>query len=433
MNKSEVFIEKSKLIHGDKYDYSMVVYKNNITPVKIGYNDVFYDITPSNHLKGSKIESQKIKWTLDTFIEVSSNKHNNYYTYERTVFNKIKDKIIINCPKHGYFEQSAIEHTNGHGCGKCGKESMSLKIRKSSSSILELIRNKHSDKFIYLNINDQSDIKLDDILYIVCPEHGEFKQKVKYHINHDCKKCSYIRECNDGIVEKFINYSNEVHNNYYSYEKTIYIKSSKKCIVTCPEHGEFNITPNSHLIGTGCKKCGYINRKHHKKITQQEFILKSIIKHNNLYDYSKVVYKNTRSFVDIKCEKHGIFKQRGGSHLSGNGCPNCTESKGSIIIRLILDKNNISFISEYKFDDCRNKLPLPFDFFLCDLNTCIEFDGIQHYQPNEFFNKKAPFEYRVKNDNIKTNYCLNKNIKLIRIPYWEIENIEDILKYELKL
>jgi hypothetical protein len=431
VNKTEIFIEKSKLVHGDKYDYGKVVYKNNTTPVKIGYNNIFYDITPANHLKGSKIENQKIKWTMDTFIEVSSKRHKNYYTYEKSIFNKIKDSIIINCPKHGYFKQIAIEHTNGHGCGKCGKESMSLKIRKSSSSILELIRNRHGDKFVYLNLNEL--IKLDDTLYIMCPEHGEFKQKVKYHIIHDCRECSYIREYDDNITKKFINASKELHNNYYSYEKTIYIKSSKKCIVTCPEHGDFNITPNSHLIGTGCKECGYINRKHHKKITQDEFILKSILKHNDLYDYSKVLYKNTRSFVDIKCKKHGIFKQRAGSHLSGNGCPDCTESRGSMMVRSILNKNNISFISEYKFNDCRNKLPLPFDFFLCDLNTCIEFDGIQHHQPNEFFNKKISFEYRIKNDNIKTNYCLNNNIKLIRIPYWEIENIENIIKYELKL
>lgn len=431
MNKTDVFIEKAILIHGYKYDYSMVVYENNITPVKIGYKGVFYDITPANHLKGSKIENKKVKYTADVFIEICSEKHNNYYTYEKSIFNKIKDKIIITCPKHGHFEQVAMDHISGHGCSKCGKNSMSNKMRKSSDSILELIKNKHNDKFIYLNLDDK--ITLNDILYIICPKHGEFKQRVRYHINHDCKKCSYIREYDDSITEQFIIKSKVLHNNYYSYEKTIYIKSSKKCIVTCPKHGDFNITPNSHLIGTGCRKCAYLNRRHHKKITQDEFILKSIIKHNNLYDYSKVIYKNTRSFVDIVCKKHGIFKQRGGSHLSGNGCPNCVESRGSIIIKSILNRYNISFISEYKFDDCRNKLPLPFDFYLYNMNICIEFDGIQHYYQNDFFNKKTSFDYRIKNDNIKNTYCLDKNIKLIRIPYWEIENIENILKEELVL
>jgi very-short-patch-repair endonuclease len=431
MDKNQIFISKSVKIHGYKYDYSKVNYINNITPVLIGYDGIFYEVTPSNHLKGSKIEKAKTKYDLELFIKKSNEIHNYKYDYSETNFTILKSKVIIRCEKHGDFNQIAIEHLNGHGCPKCGKESMSSKVRKNSSDILDLIKNRHGDKFTYLNLTN--DIRLNDIIEIICPLHGEFKQKVIYHIKHDCKKCSYIKEYDDNLTIKFINNSKSLYNNYYSYEKTIYIKNSKKCIVTCPKHGDFDIKPNSHLSGVGCRKCGYDNRKHHNKLSQEEFISKCSLKHNNLYNYNKVLYKNTRSYITIICEKHGDFEQLAGSHLYGSGCPICCESKGSIVIRSFLNNKNINFISEYKFDDCVNKLPLPFDFYLTDMNICIEFDGIQHYKPNEFFNKKISFEYRIKNDNIKNNYCLDNNIKLLRIPYWEIDNIENILKNELKL
>ena len=77
------FIERSIKIHGNKYDYSKVNYINNTTPVLIGYLGIFYEVTPQNHYKGSKIEKIRRKWTHDTFVEFSSNLHKNRYTYEK--------------------------------------------------------------------------------------------------------------------------------------------------------------------------------------------------------------------------------------------------------------------------------------------------------------------------------------------------------------
>lgn len=427
MDKNEIFIEKAKKIHGDKYDYSSVIYINNSTPVKIGYDGIFYMVTPANHLKGSKIEKIKTKHTLSSFIESASYIHSENYIYDKVNFRRIKDKIIITCKKHGDFTQVAIEHLNGHGCSKCGKEKMAEKIKKSKDDILKLIKDKHGDKFTYKNLN--GNISFDYILDIICPKHGEFKQKIINHINHDCKKCSFEREYNPKLTEDFINRSKIIHNNIYNYDKTIYIKNSLKCIVTCKLHGDFEITPNSHIGGAGCRKCGYINRKHHKKLNTEQLITKFKEVHGDKYDYSKVVYKNTRSKIIINCKLHGDFNQNAGSHLYGkNGCPNCNDSVGVKIIKTILNKSNIEFETEYKFEGCKNKLYLPFDFYLPNLNTCIEFDGVQHFGPNKFFDKTYSFKDRKRNDKIKNDFCVENYIKLIRIPYWEIKNIENILK-----
>lgn len=96
-----------------------------------------------------------------------------------------------------------------------------------------------------------------------------------------------------------------------------------------------------------------------------------------------------------------------------------------------MDKYSIKYIYNYRFSDniVKNK---PFDFLLVNKNICIEYDGEQHYHVQ--FNKTlSELENQHRIDDIKTKYCKDKNIKLIRIPYWDFKNIEDILIKELNL
>jgi len=107
-------------------------------------------------------------------------------------------------------------------------------------------------------------------------------------------------------------------------------------------------------------------------------------------------------------------------------------SSGENIIENILIKMNINHIKQKRFSDCRNKLPLPFDFYLPDINTCIEYDGEQHFKEINVFGGDDRFKNQKINDNIKNIYCLEKNINLVRIPYWDILNIESILKNRIE-
>ena len=114
--------------------------------------------------------------------------------------------------------------------------------------------------------------------------------------------------------------------------------------------------------------------------------------------------------------------------LQGHGCPQCNNnSRGENRITVFLDKYRINYVPQKKFDNCKDKYALPFDFYLPDYNTCIEYDGIQHFQLVEHFGGQEEFERRKINDNIKTNYCIDKNINLIRLPYTlsheEVKNI----------
>lgn len=107
------------------------------------------------------------------------------------------------------------------------------------------------------------------------------------------------------------------------------------------------------------------------------------------------------------------------------GCKNL--SHGEVCVQKYLEDNNIYYIPQKRFDDCRNKLPLPFDFYLPDYNACIEYQGEQHYRAVEHFGGEDAFIIRKRNDKIKLKYCQQHKINLIIIPY--NKNIEEELNY----
>ncbi len=118
------FISRSKLIHGDKYDYSQVHYVNKDTKVEIicPEHGSFWQ-SPNNHMKGKGCPKCKsnYKMTRDDFVEKANQIHNNFYDYSDTVFVRTCDIITIRCPEHGLFSQTANSHLQGHGCPECGK------------------------------------------------------------------------------------------------------------------------------------------------------------------------------------------------------------------------------------------------------------------------------------------------------------------------
>lgn len=148
-------------------------------------------------------------------------------------------------------------------------------------------------------------------------------------------------------------------------------------------------------------------------------------------------YKNNATYLLVWCgnPNHKPYKVKFNNFKDCNSrCPECnTTSKGEEKIKEILIKYNIKFNQQYLFNDCRNTRPLPFDFYLPQYNITIEYDGRQHYKLDCFNMNLLDLMNLKYNDNKKTQYCNNNNIKLIRIPYWDFNNIEKILKKELKV
>ena len=120
--------------------------------------------------------------------------------------------------------------------------------------------------------------------------------------------------------EDFINIANKIHGNKYDYNKSEYVDSDTKLCITCPEHGDFWMTPRNHInMKQGCKFCSHQSYSSN----DEEFIKKANKVHGNKYDYSKVNYKNNKEKICIICETHGEFYVRPDNHLHGSGCPKC--------------------------------------------------------------------------------------------------------------
>lgn len=124
------------------------------------------------------------------------------------------------------------------------------------------------------------------------------------------------------------------------------------------------------------------------------------------------------------CDNFTICYVPTSSLKSGNttSC-GCVISKGENKIQNILQQEGIKFYKQYKFPDLvsSKNYQLKFDFYLPDYNICIEYDGIQHFSPT--FYTHDDFEIRKHNDKLKTIYCQENNIKLIRIPYTDFDKI----------
>lgn len=191
MTKTDIFIQKSKSIHNDRYDYSKVEYIHSKKKVIIMCNvHGFFEQIPSGHLSGQGcrkcvIDSQKSN--TNDFINKSIKVHANRFIYDKVDYKGASEMVIITCSTHGDFSQIAANHLNGSGCTICSLDDKNIRQRSNT--------------------------------------------------------------------EDFIKKSNIIHNSKYNYDKVDYFDNNTKVIITCPIHGDFLQIPSGHKRGFGCKSC----------------------------------------------------------------------------------------------------------------------------------------------------------------------------------
>ena len=299
-----------------------------------------------------------------------------------------------------------------------------MKARLLQTEFINRCIEKHQNKYDY---SKTIFITTKKKINIICPKHGEFSQMANTHLKGaECKLCSNekISVLYKSNTEDFIKKSLNIHKNRYDYSKTVYNGAHSKVKIICKIHGVFNQEPSNHLKGSGCPNCTY------NIGNTEKFIKKSSLIHNNKYDYSLVKYTQNKKPVKIICPLHGVFEQTPDKHSNRkHGCPNCNLSKGELEIKNFLELNNISFIQQFCFKNCKHKLALPFDFYIPIYNLCIEFNGIQHYKAVAFFGGNSKLELQKKRDKKKQEYCKNNNIDLLTIKY--NENVAKILSKKL--
>ena len=289
--------------------------------------------------------------------------------------------------------------------------------------------------------------------------------------------------------KNFIERAKQIHNNFYSYEKTNFISSHIKIIVTCPFHGDFTPRPCNHLNGSGCRKCStelqaknriysqevflnklkeiygdnyifdnteYVNSrtkvcliciKHglikmgprellrgrgcnlcgyeRMSLDNDDFIKRAKEKHGDTYDYDKTLYESKRKKIIITCKKHGDFEQLPLHHLGGQGCRRCINKSEGKLEGLLHELYPDFDIVTEKLINNKKRM----DFYITDLSLYIELDGEQHFKQVAGWKSN---ELQIQNDVNKTINILNNGCHLIRIyqpwVYEDKSNIKDMIR-----
>jgi hypothetical protein len=222
------------------------------------------------------------------------------------------------------------------------------------------------------------------------------------------------------LKEDFVKKAIAIHGDKYDYSKTKYVNCRTKLKINCPIHGEFEQYPTSHI--THKHKCPICAKT---SINTEILIERFKSVHNDKYGYSNVEYTGKDCYVNIICKKHGLFSQRYDAHAKGYGCSKCLNSIGEMEIKKYLNRNDISFIPQKKFSDCKHIKHLLFDFYIPEHNICIEFQGLQHYKVINYWGGEEGLKIRKLRDKIKMEYCKKNNIPLIIIKY--NDDIDDLL------
>lgn len=270
------------------------------------------------------------------------------------------------------------------------------------------------------NIYTRNDIKLK----YKCPN-GHFSS-INFHDFKDggrrCKQCSkYPNYTIEDIREKFL----ERNCILLSQE---YMDSQQPLDYICSCGAISKISWTSFRLGHMCPHCALKNRSE-KRRHDYDYVY-NYFKDNNCELLEKE-YINAITKMKYRCQCGNISFIKFNQFQQGVRCNICSESHGERKITNYLIKNNIIFKKEYKFKDCKHIHSLPFDFAILDVNNhlqcLIEYDGEQHFKSIEWFNGKNGLEQTQLRDQIKNNYCKFNGIHLLRIPYWELDNVEYIL------
>jgi hypothetical protein len=307
------------------------------------------------------------KYNSELFIQESTKIHNNKYDYSNIIWKNTGIKVKIICNEHGEFEQRPSNHLMGKVCSYCSGVG-----RITKTIFLERAHKIHGDKYDYIISNNE--VRNTKNIEIKCKVHGIFTQTLNNHLKGTgCPNC-----CKNAKItnEKFLERSKKIHGDKYDYSNVEYIHITKPVKIICKVHGEFEQTPREHFSGCGCYKCA------NRIITTQDFIEKANIRHNNLYDYSKVEYKSSREKIIISCKTHGDFIQTPNDHLNGCGCQKCGMGNYSKIciewLETIMKNENI-FIqhgnNRGEITIKSNKKLFKFDGYCKETNTVYEFMG----------------------------------------------------------
>ena len=344
-------------------------------------------------------------------------------------YKRAKDKIDVvhNSCGHQY-KVTPDNFYKGTRCPKC-----SGRYRRNNDDFIVEVFDLVGDEYTFLEEYDKGHIPL-KVIHNICGH--EYKVRPSAFMRGDtCPKCSAKSRRKKLLKtnEDFVREIEDLVGNEYTFLEEYKSHKTKICIKHNICGHEYKVAPQRFFNGNRCKKCSDMRQTK----THEDFMEEVRNLTEGEYTFTEE-YINARTKISVTHNVCGHeFLITPNNFLRGNRCPLCNSSKGEQKIKEYLEKNHIPYEREFTFDDLRNIGKLRYDFAVFNKaeelpKLLIEFDGRQHFEPVEHFGGEEEFRNRIQNDKLKDEYSEEVGIQLLRIAYWDYDNVESILNNYIK-
>jgi predicted nucleic acid-binding Zn-ribbon protein len=390
------------------------------------------------------------KHTQQDFINRSRERHGDKFDYSRVVYTDRTDKVIIGCPIHGWFTGTAVEHyVSKHGCRDCSIEARALLRTFSQSQVIELFKEVHGDRYDYSLVDYKNMLSP---VTIKCNIHGPFPMKPSKHYYHkqQCRDCAYAERIDPRKVsfQEFLSRAKSVHGDKYDYSAVVWdthINIVRDYItIKCNDcDNVFPQSPQSHMAGRGCGVCTlgrlHPDRRNSMANTHEELSAEFDLQKNHPLTPNDIVAGTNKDLwwncTTVSRTPCGHSWPAKGSSRSRTGCPKCKKKTQAKVYNLV--KELLPQFDDIRFDYKHPKLrfsrtnrKMELDVWIPDLSIGIEYQGEGHYEPQSQWGGEEEFKKGLKRDAQKKEACKKEGITLIEVPYtWEgdIESIKQLL------
>lgn len=357
------------------------------------------------------------------------------YKLLSTEYANCSTKLAYICLKHQNMGVQYIDwahFSRGQGCKYCGQENKRSGREKNLEdyNAKELVESKGLEFVKITRENSQL------CIYYICPKHryvGVQKTSLESirRMTVGCPYCIGRNKTTESFKKELfdINPSIRVKGEYVDAKTPI----ECECLI---DHTIWSPIPNRMLRGCGCPECGRIASN--KNSTKSNDIFVAQLNDANPDILPLQEYIQAKISIWVMCKKCGHqWLATPDNLLHGGCCLECSATPNEKKLGDILIQYGFKIERQKKYNNCRDKLPLPFDIYLLEYNILIEYDGEQHYHPVNFggISYEDAYDNFIKtqyHDSIKTQYCNDNNIPLIRVPYWEKNNLEEFIVLQLQ-
>lgn len=375
-----------------------------------------------------------MKFTIEDIRKQFNERH--YILLDEEYINQRQTMHFI-CEKHKEYGEQTIVYANfkykHNGCHFCAQEKFQEKQRTSVEEVKRLTEEKG---LIFVGITYSSENNHTyAIVQYICPKHRYvgIQESPLWQIKkgkYGCNYCNFVLDTTT-FKEKL----ERLHIDYFDVIGE-YKGQYDDIEIRCKKH-QINYFAKPYKIFNGtnsCPLCHQEDLRTRNLLSKDEAEQKLHLTHPMLNIIGN--YIDTFTPVKLHCNEHNYDFECSINNYLYKGkqecCPKCQRTSGELFIINFLEKYNYKYSQQKTFSECRVKQPLPFDFYLDDFNICIEYQGEQHYYAVDWFGGEKQLKKQQKYDEIKRKFCDENHIKLIEIPYWEKDNLNDYLWNQLK-